>query len=95
VYTQSEILFVRQLVALRKAPRRFHEWYGDQVSLKKELTGDRFTVRNFDGDMYNRTVATRTEYAELSGSPNPPSIVHFKGPHAKQTMLEVGTALLR
>src|SRR5436853_337327 len=44
VYTRSEVLFVRQLVALRKMPRRFHEWYGDQVSLKKEVDAERFTV---------------------------------------------------
>lgn len=89
VYTRSEVLFVRQLVTLRKMARRFHEWYGDQVSLKKEVDGKRFTVRTFDGDKYNRTVATRAEYEELCASADPPFIFHFKGPHAKQTMAEI------
>jgi len=91
VYAGSEVLFMRQLVALRKAARRFHAWYGDQVSLKKELEGGRFTVRNFDGSIYNRTLATRMEYQELAASADAPCIVHFKGPHAKETMIEVGS----
>jgi hypothetical protein len=89
VYAKSEILFVRQLVTLRKAPKRLHEWYGDQVTLKKELDGNRFTVRYFDADRYNRTVATLAEFDELRSSAEPPCIVHFKGPYAKQTMFEI------
>lgn len=95
IYTKSEILFVRQLVALRKMPRRFHDWFGDQVSLKKELDGKRFAVRNFEGQKYNRTLATRVEYDEVCAALDPPCIVHFKGPHAKQTMLEVGVTRVK
>jgi hypothetical protein len=95
VYTKSEILFVRQLVTLRKMPRRFHEWYGDQVSLRKELDGKRFAARNFEGEKFNRTLATRVEYEEVCALADPPCIVHFKGAHAKQTMLEVGASLVR
>ena len=61
-------------------------------SLRRELDGRRFTVREFDGDVYNRTVATRMEYDELRAAAEPPCIVHFKGPHAKQAMLEAAIA---
>jgi hypothetical protein len=93
VYTRSEVIFLRQLIALRKAPKRFHDWYGDQVTLKKELDRKKFTVRHFDGNTYNRTIATRMEYEELCAAPEPPCIVHFKGPYAKEALLEVGCSL--
>src|SRR5689334_23200556 len=37
VYASSEVLFVRQLNLLRKMSKRFQLWYGDQVTLKREL----------------------------------------------------------
>jgi hypothetical protein len=31
------MLFARQLNALCKLPKRFHSWYGDQITLKTEM----------------------------------------------------------
>ena len=89
VYVRSTIIFLRQLNALRKMPKRFHRWYGDQVSLKKELgTPGRFTIRDFDIDVYNRTVRSRWEFEELRAAPEAVCITHFKGPDGKQAMQE-------
>ena len=46
VYAASPLLFVRQLNALRKMPKRYHRWYGDQMTLKSELDAPgRFSTR--------------------------------------------------
>ena len=89
VYVRSTILFVRQLNALRRLPKRFHRWYGDQVTLKSELDApERFTVRNFDMDIYNRSVRSRWEFEEICAAPDAVCIAHFKGPDGKQAMYE-------
>jgi hypothetical protein len=89
MYVPSTIVFLRQLNALRKLPKRFQRWYGDQVTLKSELEAPgRFTVRNFDIDIYNRTVRSRWEFEELRAAPEGVCITHFKGPDGKQAMYE-------
>jgi hypothetical protein len=89
VYTASTILFLRQLNALRKSPKRFQRWYGDQVTLKKELDAPgRFTIRDFDIDRYNRSVRSRWEFEEVRAAPEGVCIAHFKGPDSKQAMYE-------
>jgi hypothetical protein len=88
VYASSEILFVRQLNALRKLPKRYHQWYGDQVTLKRELESGRFVIRDFDVRTYNRTVKSVVEFKEaLAGEPNL-CIAHFKGVKSKAEMGE-------
>jgi hypothetical protein len=88
VYTSSEILFVRQLNQLRKLPKRYQLWYGDQVTLKQELAAGRFVTRDFDVSTYNRTVRSLIEFKEiLVGSPEV-RIAHFKGVLSKPEMRE-------
>jgi len=89
VYVRSPILFLRQLNALRKLPKRFHRWYGDQMTLKSELdTPGRFVIRTFDVNVYNRTVRSRWEFEEIRSSPDAVCVAHFKGPDGKQAMHE-------
>ncbi len=89
VYVRSPVLFLRQLNALRKMPKRFHRWYGDQMTLKSELdTAARFVVQTHDVNIYNRTVRSRLEFEEVRASPEPVCLVHFKGPESKQAMHE-------
>lgn len=89
VYVGSTILFLRQLNALRKSPKRFQRWYGDQVTLKKELDAPgRFTIRHFDIDRYNRSVRSRWEFEEVRAAPEGVCIAHFKGPDSKRAMYE-------
>jgi hypothetical protein len=95
VYVRSTILFLRQLNALRKLPKRFQRWYGDQVTLKTELDAPgRFTVRNFDIDIYNRTVRSRWEFEELRAAPEGVCITHFKGVDGKQAMYDSMAVLM-
>jgi hypothetical protein len=89
VYVRSPIVFLRQLNALRKLPKRFHRWYGDQVTLKSELEAPgRFTRRDFDIDIYNRSVRSRWEFEEVRAAPEGVCITHFKGPDSKSAMHE-------
>ena len=89
VYVRSPVIFLRQLNALRKMPKRFHRWYGDQMTLKSELDAPgRFTIRPFDVDIYNRTVRSRIEFEEVRGAANAACIAHFKGPDSKAAMVE-------
>ncbi len=89
VYVRSTIVFLRQLNALRRLPKRFHRWYGDQVTLKSELDAPgRFAVRNFDIDIYNRSVRSRWEFEEVRAAPEGVCIAHFKGPDSKVAMHE-------
>lgn len=89
VYTRSPVLFLRQLNALRKMPKRFHRWYGDQMTLKSELDApDRFVTKPFDVNVYNRTVRSRWEFEEIRSAAEPVCIAHFKGPDSKQAMYE-------
>jgi hypothetical protein len=95
MYVRSTILFLRQLNALRKLPKRFQRWYGDQVTLKSELAAPgRFTVRPFDIDIYNRTVRSRWEFEELRAAPEGVCITHFKGPDGKPAMQQALAVLL-
>ena len=88
-HVRSPVLFLRQLNALRKMPKRFHRWYGDQMTLKSELdTAARFVVQTHDVNIYNRTVRSRLEFEEVRASPEPVCLVHFKGPESKQAMHE-------
>lgn len=86
VYTNSEILFVRQLNQLRKLPKRYQEWYGDQVTLKRELSADRFVIRDFNAEIYNRTVRSLVEFKEVLATCPELRIAHFKGPLSKPEM---------
>ena len=95
VYTSSEILFVRQLNRLRKLPRRFQEWYGDQVTLKHELESGRYVKRDFSIDIYNRTVNTLGEFEKILTSHPDVCLVHFKGPKGKHVMLEATRMMQR
>jgi len=89
VYVRSTIVFLRQLNALRRLPKRFHRWYGDQVTLKSELDAPgRFAVRHFDIDIYNRSVRSRWEFEEVRAAPEGVCIAHFKGPDSKAAMHE-------
>jgi len=89
VYVRSPVLFVRQLNALRKLPKRFHRWYGDQMTLKSELDAPgRFVIQPFDINIYNRTVGSRLEFEEIRDSPEAVCLAHFKGQASKQLMLE-------
>lgn len=89
VYVRSTVLFLRQLNTLRKLPKRFQRWYGDQVTLKSELEAPgRFIVRPFDIDIYNRSVRSRWEFQEMRTAPEGVCITHFKGPDSKQAMYE-------
>jgi CheY-like chemotaxis protein len=89
VYANSEILFVRQLNQLRKLPKRFQLWYGDQVTLKSELDSGRYGVRAFDVDTHNRTVRSVAEYQHAVASTPDLCIAHFKGPQGKQALAEI------
>jgi len=94
VYVRSPILFVRQLNALRKLPKRFHRWYGDQVTLKSELdTSGRFVIQAFDINLYNRTVGSRREFEAIRNAPQSVCVAHFKGKDSKRAMLESLTLL--
>ena len=95
VYASSEILFVRQLNQLRKLPRRFQEWYGDQVTLKHELKSGRYAIRDFHIDVYNRTVSTLGEFERILTSHPEVCLVHFKGPKSKHVMLEATRIMQR
>jgi hypothetical protein len=86
VYASSELLFVRQLNALRKLPKRYQQWYGDQVTLKREMEGDRFAIRELDVSVYNRTVRSAIEFRELKASAPEVCIAHFKGQRSKAEM---------
>ncbi len=88
VYTNSEILFVRQLNQLRKLPKRFQEWYGDQVTLKRELDSNRFIRREFNIETHNRTVRSFIEFREIMASEPDVCLLHFKGPQSKDVMFE-------
>lgn len=89
VYVRSQILFLRQLVALRKLPKRYHRWYGDQITLKNEMdASSRFAARNFDVNTYNRTVRSIGEFTDVLASPQPVVLAHFKGPESKSAMIE-------
>ncbi len=89
VYVRSPVVFLRQLNALRRLPKRFHRWYGDQVTLKSELAAPgRFATRNFDIDIYNRSVRSRWEFEEVRAAPQGVCIAHFKGPQSKAAMHE-------
>lgn len=89
VYVRSTLVFLRQLNALRRLPKRFHRWYGDQVTLKSELEAQgRFVTRPFDIDIYNRSVRSRWEFEEARASPAGVCITHFKGPDSKVAMHE-------
>jgi len=87
VYTSSEILFVRQLNALRRMPTRFQRWYGDQVTLKSELDSGRFAIRQFESDIFNRSVRSKFTFEEVLNSAEGTCVVHFKGPRSKELML--------
>jgi hypothetical protein len=89
VYTSSEILFVRQLNRLRKLPKRFHEWYGDQVTLKSELDSGRYVRRDFSIDTYNHTIRSRGEFEDVLANQPDVCLVHFKGAHGKNAIAEV------
>ena len=95
VYVRSPVLFVRQLNALRKLPKRFHRWYGDQVTLKSELdTSGRFVIQPFDINIYNRTVRSRREFEAIRGAPESVCVTHFKGgEESKRAMFESLTLL--
>lgn len=95
VYVRSTVVFLRQLNALRRLPKRFHRWYGDQVTLKSELEAPgRFTVRHFDIDRYNRSVRSRWEFEEVRAAPEGVCIAHFKGPDSKAAMHESSALLV-
>jgi hypothetical protein len=84
LYTSTPDIFARQLDQLRKLPRRFQEWYGDQVTLKRELDSQqRFIRRDFDVRIYNRAVQSVGEFNVLLGTELDVCIVHFKGPRGK------------
>jgi hypothetical protein len=94
VYAASPLLFVRQLNALRKMPKRYHRWYGDQMTLKSELDAlGRFTTRILDVDVYNRTVGSRMEFQEIRSGQQDVCLAHFKGRESKAVMLEAMTML--
>ncbi len=66
VYVQSTMLFARQLNALCKLPKRFHSWYGDQITLKTEMDAQkRFMGRPFAIHIFNHTVSSTLEFEEL------------------------------
>ena len=95
IYTSTPELFARQLDQLRKLPRRFQEWYGDQVTLKHELDSQqRFIRRDFDVRIYNRAVQSVGEFNVVLGTELDVCIVHFKGPRGK-IMLEAVMRFLR
>ena len=86
VYTRSEVLFIRQLNALRRMPKRFQQWYGDQVTLKSELGSGLFAIKEFDSDVFNRTVRSEFGFDEVLKSSARTCLVHFKGPRSKVLM---------
>jgi hypothetical protein len=89
VYVHSSLLFLRQLNALKKMPKRFQRWYGDQMTLVAEVDrSGKFVAKPFDVKIYNRTVRTRFEFQEVCSEPEPVCIAHFKGPESKQVMHE-------
>ena len=86
IYARTEILFLRQLTQLRKLPKRYQEWYGDQITLKTELDSARFKLREFDVGLYNRTIKSSLELTELVANMPDLCITHFKGARAKDEM---------
>lgn len=86
IYARTEILFLRQLTQLRKLPKRYQEWYGDQITLKKELDSSRFEILDLDVGLYNRTVKSALELKELVTTMPDLCITHFKGARAKDEM---------
>lgn len=95
VYTASEVLFIRQLNALKKMPKRFHLWYGDQVTLKRELDSDRYRRVEFETRRYNRTVRSDMEFRGLLDAEPDVNIAHFKGPAGKPAMMSSMEALVQ
>jgi hypothetical protein len=94
VYVRSTVLFARQLNALRKLPKRFHLWYGDQITLKTELDAQkRFMVRPLAIHIFNRTVSSTLEFERICRLPDNICIAHFKGKNSKKAMLESLTLL--
>jgi hypothetical protein len=93
VYVCSEILFVRQLNALRKLPKKYQLWYGDQVTLKSELDAGRFVIRDFSVRNYNRTVRSAIEFKEIAEGSREVCIAHFKGVESKVEMREANAYL--
>jgi hypothetical protein len=89
VYTRSEIVFARQLELLRTMSAPLQAWFGDQVTLKDVLERPPFVAREFNADIYNRTVKTMAEYHAACTAADAPCILHFKGMQAKQVMTEV------
>ena len=89
VYANSEVLFLRQLNMLKKMSKRFQLWYGDQVTLKKELDSGRYTIRPFDVNTHNRTVRSVPEFQDALASTPELCIAHFKGPQGKETLAQV------
>lgn len=94
VYSRSELPFLRQLTRLNKMPKRFQLWYGDQVTLKREIDEGRSRAVHFDAGIYNRTVRSSIEFREILGRPSWPAIVHFKGRNSKAEMALSLDALL-
>ena len=89
IYTNSEILFIRQLDQLRKLPKRFQEWYGDQVTLKRELESGRYVRQDFSIDTYNRTIRSRAEFEDILANQPDVCLVHFKGALGKNAVIEI------
>lgn len=94
VYSSSELPFMRQLTRLNKMPKRFQLWYGDQVTLKREVDEGRVKSVHFDAAVYNRTVRSNIEFREILGTSAWPAIVHFKGRNSKGEMTLSLEALL-
>jgi len=88
VYTCSGLLFVRQLNLLKRMPRRYQEWFGDQVTLKQELDSGRFLVREFSVDEFNCSVGRAEEFEEVLQRATAIKIAHFKGVTSKPVMFE-------
>jgi DNA-binding response OmpR family regulator len=89
VYASSEVLFVRQLNLLRKMSKRFQLWYGDQVTLKRELDSGRYVLRSFNVDTHNHTVRSVPDYQHAVATIPDLCIAHFKGPQGKQALAEI------
>jgi CheY-like chemotaxis protein len=89
VYARSEVLFLRQLNLLRKMSKRFQLWYGDQVTLKKELDSGRYVIRPFSVDTHNRTVRSVEDYQHALATTPELCIAHFKGPKGKDALAQI------
>lgn len=88
VYTSSETLFARQLNLLRALPERFHQWYGDQVTLKRELDSGGYVKRDFGIDTYNRAISSIDELEDVLVHHPEVCIVHFKGAKGKSALVD-------